>query len=561
MNKLASFFLIYLLSSLILFSCAKIEFPPGGPPDETPPEIVSTSPEPGALGVDTDAEIRIEFSEKLRKEDAARSLVIVPEPEEFPDLDWDGSTLKIKFKDALMDDRTYLITLKTQLSDLRNNKLERPYRLAFSTGDVLDTGTISGIVVQDHRPFTNADVWAYPYDSTFSIFIRNPLYITQTNDSGYYEFEYIAEGEYLCFAVRDVSSDRKFDPENDQIGIPTRLALIDSTNSSVSGLNFVLSSQDTASLKLESADYTPNLMITTEFSDLILASAAAAEKFQVIRLEDDSMIEPAYTYALQDSTNRVLLVPENPLAEGIYRLEASDISSLQGNPLSEQMDTASFKVEITEDLQPPKLVKSTPAEGQVDFLPDSDFEFVFSEPIILEGADTSLIYLLTADSTYLRNFWLQAEGNIFRAELDDTLTMGAEYSLFLNLRSIKDRYGNNSAGDTILTYAFTTENIEDYGSLSGEIAGLERVSNPLFYVVSTDRKTKAALAPDEYMRFSIQVPAGNYFFYGFDDLDSNGIYFPGDLPDLQYSEPYFFFDDTVSVRARFETEDVRLEPK
>ncbi|NIS17275.1 MAG: hypothetical protein GWN96_13835 [candidate division Zixibacteria bacterium] len=112
-----------------------------------------------------------------------------------------------------------------------------------------------------------------------------------------------------------------------------------------------------------------------------------------------------------------------------------------------------------------------------------------------------------------------------------------------------------------MTYAFTTENIEDYGSLSGEIAGLERVSNPLFYVVSTDRKTKAALAPDEYMRFSIQVPAGNYFFYGFDDLDSNGIYFPGDLPDLQYSEPYFFFDDTVSVRARFETEDVRLEPK
>jgi hypothetical protein len=142
-SKLASLYLIYLLSTLVLLSCAKIEFPPGGPPDETPPEIVSTFPEHGALEVPNDAEIRIEFTEKMKQEEAPKSLVIVPEPEEFPDVDWDGSALKIKFTDTLVDNRTYLITLKTGLSDLRNNKLERPYKLAFSTGEVLETGSIS----------------------------------------------------------------------------------------------------------------------------------------------------------------------------------------------------------------------------------------------------------------------------------------------------------------------------------------------------------------------------------------------------------------------------------
>ncbi|HEQ99708.1 MAG TPA: hypothetical protein ENO22_10255 [candidate division Zixibacteria bacterium] len=561
MNRLASLFLVYLFSSLILLSCAKIEFPPGGPPDETPPEVVSTSPEQRALGVATDTEIRIEFSEKIKKEDAARSLLIVPEPEKFPDLDWDGSTLKIKFEEKLMEDRTYLITLKTQLSDLRNNKLEQPYRLAFSTGEVLDTGSIRGYTVQDHRPFKSADLWAFPYDSGFSIFDRQPLYVTQSDDSGYYKFEYLADGKYLCFAVRDVASDRTFDPQADQIGIPIMPAVIDSAHPEVRGLNFVLSSQDTAGLRVVSADYTTDLLIAVEVSDLVLASSLSAEKFKVRGPENDSLIELAYTFALQDSSDLIMLVPEFTLAGGIYRLEATDIKSVKGKPLSQELDTASFEVDVFEDEQPPRLVRSRPSEGQTDFPHDSDFEFLFSEPIIIEGADTSLIYLLTGDSSYLRNFWVQAEGTVFRAQSDDTLGTGAEYSLFLNLRSIKDRSGKNSAGDTIMTYAFRTKDIEDYGSISGTVTGIGNMVNPLLYIASTDRKSRVAFALDDSMRFAVEVPAGNYFFYGFDDLDSNGVHFSGDLQGLQYSEPYFFFDDTVSVRARFETENIRLEAK
>ncbi len=561
MRKLASLYLIYLFSTLVLLSCAKIEFPPGGPPDETPPEIVSTFPEHGALEVPNDAEVRIEFTEKMEQDEAPKSLVIVPEPEEFPDLDWDGSALKIKFKDTLVDNRTYLITLKTGLSDLRNNKLERPYKLAFSTGEVLDTGNISGFVVQDYSVAANVDVWAFVYDTAFSIFDQKPLYITQTSDSGDYKLDYLANGRYICFAVRDQNSDRLFDPESDRIGIPTMIAKIDSANPSITGLNFVLSKQDTSSLRLLSVDYRSDHLIAAEFSDLILSSEVSIADFEITDNENDSAINMLYTYALEDSTDRIMLVPETPMSEGRYMMKARDLMSVYGNELSEEYDTASFEIGTVELSPRPKLVRSIPSDGQADFPHDSDFEFVFSEPIIIDSADTSLVYLLTADSVYLRDFRIRIDRIRLVADYDDTLSMGAEYSLFLNLPSVTDRFGENSAGDSVKIITFTTEDIEDYGSISGKISGIGNPVNSVFYVKSMDRWFSRILQPDDSLRFNISVPAGSYFFYGFDDTDSSGMHFTGAIDNLQYAEPYYLFTDTVSVRARFETEDVVLKSK
>ena len=64
---------IYLLFVLIL-GCAKPMAPPGGPVDRTPPEIISSTPASGSIGISIDPSIVIEFSEVIDAKSVEKAL-------------------------------------------------------------------------------------------------------------------------------------------------------------------------------------------------------------------------------------------------------------------------------------------------------------------------------------------------------------------------------------------------------------------------------------------------------------------------------------------------------
>ena len=286
-----------------------MEFPEGGPPDTTPPEIISSYPEPNQLSVPRDSQVKIDFSEKMTKNDAPASLFIVPAPEEFPELHWKGDNLIIKFRKNLEQDRTYLITIKTTMRDLHKNKLASPFQLAFSTGTYLDTAWIAGMVYQDKKAAGDIDVWAFPYDTNFVIYGKQPFYITQSSDSGDYRMGYMAQGSYLTFAVKDHAGDRKFEPEEDLLGIPTRVATLDSLHEGIAGMNFVLFKFDTTALAINSAQYTNDLTIAVKFSANVYAPNLKPDNFEVNRKDVAQLIGISDIYFYRDTTNKVMLVP------------------------------------------------------------------------------------------------------------------------------------------------------------------------------------------------------------------------------------------------------------
>lgn len=53
-------------------------------------------------------------------------------------------------------------------------------------------------------------------------------------------------------------------------------------------------------------------------------------------------------------------------------------------------------------------------------------------------------------------------------------------------------------------------------------------------------------------------PPGKYRFTGFLDRDGDGFHSSGSLNPFEYAEPMVIVADTVTVRPRFETEDVIL---
>ena len=121
-------------------ACATPLPPTGGPTDDTPPHIVETIPENGAVNI-SEASLRIVFSEHVNERAFQQALSIVPEPETPPELDWRGARVDIRLTDPLREDATYVFTIDTALRDLRGVALATPILLAFSTGPALNAGS------------------------------------------------------------------------------------------------------------------------------------------------------------------------------------------------------------------------------------------------------------------------------------------------------------------------------------------------------------------------------------------------------------------------------------
>ena len=196
-------------------ACATPLPPTGGPTDDTPPHIVETIPESGAVNI-SEASLRIVFSEHVNERSFQQALSIVPEPETPPELDWRGARVDIRLADPLREDATYVFTIDTALRDLRGVALAAPILLAFSTGPALNAGVLAGRVIQsrDGAPAGGVDVLAYATrgDAPPDSLPARPAYRTQTDPDGAFRFEYMTERRWFVAAVADMNYNARPDP-------------------------------------------------------------------------------------------------------------------------------------------------------------------------------------------------------------------------------------------------------------------------------------------------------------------------------------------------------------
>ena len=142
-NRYFLFFLKRTFFILILaVSCANVKPPPGGPVDKTPPEIIQTIPESGAIKVAPEIQIEARFSEGINPKTAELSIFISPYPGEDVQIKSRGRKITIQFPQVLKSQQTYVVTFGTGIKDYRGNALATSHALAFSTGETLDEGEI-----------------------------------------------------------------------------------------------------------------------------------------------------------------------------------------------------------------------------------------------------------------------------------------------------------------------------------------------------------------------------------------------------------------------------------
>jgi len=128
------------------------------------------------------------------------------------------------------------------------------------------------------------------------------------------------------------------------------------------------------------------------------------------------------------------------------------------------------------------------------------------------------------------------------------------YALEMDARAIQDASGN-AAGDSLLSFSFSVLSPDSMGTLIGRIAGDAQGPYLVSVLTLRDRQVAGRATVTGDGEFTIgSLPAGPYLLDVISDGDRNGEYTFGSLRPLQMSEPFILLPDTVTIRARWESE-------
>lgn len=203
----------------LIYGCASMRNPEGGPIDKTPPKVLKMEPKDLTTNF-TSPKIVISFDEYFKIQNEAKEFSISPEQERPPLLKTDGKKLEITFQDSLEKNTTYTLNFGKAIVDINESNALKNLTYAFSTGPLLDSLSISGNVTNllTGKPEFDATVFIIPL-SRDSIFGKKKAPIsTSTDSSGFYSLKNLKKDIYRIYALKETAGDKIYQQRTDEIG-------------------------------------------------------------------------------------------------------------------------------------------------------------------------------------------------------------------------------------------------------------------------------------------------------------------------------------------------------
>jgi Bacterial Ig-like domain len=314
--------LVWTALATVLFSCANIVPPSGGQKDEEGPVLLGVVPYPGARNFDG-TEVTFYFNEFLKAGNYNKEVFISPVPTTQPSIYVHNKRLVVAFKDALRENTTYVITLGKGIRDnTEGNALKDPVTYAFCTGDVLDTMSFKGNVINAStgRGEEEMTLLLFPEDEIKgdSILGIKPLYVVETDEYGKFDFRYLQKGRYKLYGVKDIDNNFMYNQPKEPLALAAN-PLIDLTDSAALGkpielLSFV---PDDAPMQVRAVRWANDFTLHVEFGE------AVRDSFQGRRLAlhmtdtsgRDSVAFAAMRFKDQDRSQLFIAAPRKRIKD------------------------------------------------------------------------------------------------------------------------------------------------------------------------------------------------------------------------------------------------------
>lgn len=222
-NSKSLYYIFIIIAAAVMYSCANIGNPSGGPIDKTPPIFMRSNPTPNAVNV-KDRKIEIFFDEIVTLKDPSTKIIVSPAQTEMPRMSALGRKVTVELVDSLLPNTTYTIDFSNSIQDNNEGNAIDNFAFAFSTGSVIDSMRVSGYVL-DSRTLEPMQSVVVGLQSNLadSAFHKEKLQrVALTNDRGQFTIRNVSPGNYHIFALKDLDRDYKF-------GNPTEdIAFLDS---------------------------------------------------------------------------------------------------------------------------------------------------------------------------------------------------------------------------------------------------------------------------------------------------------------------------------------------
>ncbi len=523
-------FCFFFLVITACFQCARRGTPSGGPKDETPPVLIRAIPDDMTTNFEPQ-NIRLYFDEFIRLNDVQNQLIVSPPLKNTPIVSPQGGTRKyveIELKDTLEENTTYTLNFGQSIVDNNENNPNPFLSYVFSTGDYIDSLTLSGSV----RDAFNRDadnfisIMLYEVDTSFTdstIYKKLPNYITNTLDSAtVFELRNLKEGLYSLVAIKDEGKNNLFDQRTDKIAFLAEAIQIPT-------------------------DSVFELTLFSEIPEFSVAQPSYAAANRIIFGYSgiaDSMVIRTLTQLPDTVATRFSKEPEKDTINLWFTpFEADSIVFEISNPVKDYIDTFTVK---TRKLAVDSLVLSASHRGKINF----DDQFYLQSNIPLKEIDTSRIGILNRDSMAV-NFTTELDLQNNKILIDFEKEPNESYRVDVLPEFITDLF--EQVNDT-MQYRLLTGSPADFGNLRLNLVG--EVVYPIILQLTTEKGiTVREIIADKPILFEFNnIDPGNYLIRLILDQNGNGIWDTGSYLEKVQPEKVIYYPQSIEVRANWELE-------
>jgi hypothetical protein len=206
---------------LLVYSCANIGSPVGGPKDLKPPVVVETDPADSCINFTAQKKITITFNEFIVLKNILQELIISPPLKEGVTTYIKNKSLVIEFpKGVVFDTTTYTLSFGNSIVDNNEGNILTNYEFVFSLKNYIDSLNVSGKVVNSVDLKTDKErmfVMLYSNLADSAPIKEKPKYISRTDDQGNFSIHNLEPGAYRIFALKDANSNLLYDLPEEQI--------------------------------------------------------------------------------------------------------------------------------------------------------------------------------------------------------------------------------------------------------------------------------------------------------------------------------------------------------
>lgn len=571
MRKNNKVFWLTIASLLFFLQCANVVTPSGGPKDITPPVVLKVSPDNNSKNF-ARKNIQITFDEYVTLENPNKNILISPPLKENPEYKLNGKTLIINFKESLKPKTTYSINFNNAIKDIHEGNIFKGYVFVFSTGDVIDSLSLSGKLVSgfDLKPDEDFFVMLY-YDDKDTIaldslpYLSKPDYVTKTNKEGKFIFKGLVDKPYLIFALKDGNSNLKYDLPNEEI------AFLDSLVHPV----YIPENKYTAQL----IDTVQLIDTTQQFNDstlLIMYSFIQEDSIQKLlkkELVEEGLLRFIFRYPAKDV--KIEVQEKLPDTFSIYQINSNRYDTILWyfTPNKDSLwvsinydtlinDTVHFNLKPRTAEKMKRKIKTETAKRlninnntvQGELKPEQQLILSFKEPITRINMRDTTWFINSKDNIFNDLQFEKMDSFGLKYKLNKTFEPERSYQIIIPDSIF---YSFNGLTNDTTKISFKISETSQFGNIYITVEVPEDVPQVIVELLDDRDKVihKQIITETQEIKFLYLKPA-KYKLKAIMDRDRNGIWSPGNFSKKILPERVYYYKDVLELRANW---DIDLE--